>query len=74
MALDIATEILIAELHRQGVLDGAAIQNMARRLRECGEHDEASAVEGVVLGNALDSPEARRATLHSIDGGNGPPD
>ena len=70
VAIDIVTEILIAELHRNGLLDDAALQNMARRLTECGEGETADEVLGVVIGNALDDPGERRATLHAIDGGN----
>lgn len=71
-SLEIALEVLIAELHRQGVLDGEAIANMARRLEEAGEGGLGQEVLGVVLANALDEPRARRATLHVVgpNGGN----
>lgn len=71
MATDITTEILIAELNKLGVLDGASLHNIARRLDECGEVEAADNVRGVLLGNALDDPDARRAAIHVIsDGGN----
>lgn len=68
--LDPALEVLIAQLHLIGVLEGSDISKMARRLRECDRPDLASAVQGVIFGNAMDSPDERRAGIHAIDGGN----
>lgn len=66
MPLDPATEILIAELHRQGLLDGEALANIAARLDASGEADAAMAVRMVPVANALDTPEVRRSGLHVV--------
>jgi len=74
MQLDITLEILIAELHRQGMLDANALENMARRLIEADEADLADQVLGVILGNALDEPCERRQTFYIVpSGGNDKP-
>ncbi|MES2903766.1 MAG: hypothetical protein V4696_06230 [Pseudomonadota bacterium] len=70
-ALSTLIEVLIAELHLAGALDGANISNMARRLREAGFEDQAAGVMFLPFVNAMDSPEERRATLSLVpDGGN----
>ena len=72
--MDPATEVLIAELHRQGLLDGPAIANMAERLDRIGERDAADRVRGIPLSNKLDDPAEVRAVLTLVprDGGNRP--
>ena len=67
--LDIVTEVLVAELHRQGLLDANAIENMARRLIEAGEPDLGAQLLGVIIGNALDEPDERRRTFYIVDSG-----
>lgn len=66
-----ALEVLIAQLHLIGVLEGSDIANMARRLRECGRDDLANAIFGIVIANAVDVPEVRRSMMQAVpDGGN----
>lgn len=68
-------EILIAELHRDGTLDGENLTNMARRMEEAGFPNEASGVLFIPFANAMDSPEERRALMGVVpplDGGNVP--
>lgn len=67
-------EVLIAELHRAGALDGDNLHNMARRLREAGFPDEADGVLFTPFANAMDDPETRRGLIQAVpecDGGNG---
>lgn len=72
-ALRTLVEVLIAELHREGVLDGENLHNMARRLGEAGFPDEAEGLMAIPFLNALDSPAERRALIREVppvDGGN----
>ncbi|MES2904629.1 MAG: hypothetical protein V4696_10630 [Pseudomonadota bacterium] len=73
MASDTLLEVLIAELHLAGVLDGDNLRNMGRRLREAGLEELAEGVEFIPFVNAMDDPEARRAMMVAVpDGGNEP--
>ena len=69
--IDPVLEVLIAQLWRAGVLDHADIANMKRRLIEGGDADKAESLGFVILSDAFDDPALRRATIHSLDGGNG---
>lgn len=67
--MDITTATLIAELHRQGVLDSHAIDNIANRLERAGEDAEADRIRMLVVANALDDPENRRSGIHLVSNG-----
>lgn len=67
-------EVLLAQLVRNGTLSRKDLANMKRRAIEGGTPDVAAQIDGIVLSDAIDDPATRRATLHSIDGGNGSPD
>jgi hypothetical protein len=70
-ALD-AVFVLMAELHREGVLGGRNITNMARRLEMAELPDLAARVAMLPLCNEIDEPGAIRAHLSLVpDGGNG---
>lgn len=62
--------VLIAQLSRAELLTPHDFDTMKRRLIEGGDSDVASAIDGVLLSDMLDDPDRRRATIHSIDGGN----
>ena len=64
-------EVLIAQLYRSGVLTGADIANMKRRLREGGDGEAADNLGFIILSDMIDDPDARRASIHALDGGNG---
>lgn len=68
--LDPVTEVLIAQLRRNGTLSNADLANMKRRLIEGGNPDLAEAITWLLFSDAIDDPELRRAGIHSIDGGN----
>lgn len=68
--MDLLTGILIAELYRQDLFDGAALANMASRLDRAGDHEAADAIRAIPVANALEAPDARRAVMHIFDGGN----
>jgi hypothetical protein len=70
--IDPALAVLIAQLHRNGTLDGADIANMKRRLIEGGNPVLAEELDGVVLSDLIDDPRERRASLYALpaDGGN----
>jgi hypothetical protein len=62
--------VLIAQLSRNGALSPADFDTMKRRLIEGGDEPVADAIDGVLLSDMLDDPDRRRASIHSIDGGN----
>jgi hypothetical protein len=62
--------VLIAQLARSKVLSPADLDTMKRRLIEGDDGDVANAIDGVLLSDMLDDPDRRRASIHSIDGGN----
>lgn len=62
--------VLMAQLHRNGTLGPDDFDTMKRRLIEGGDEPVASAIDSVLLSDMIDDPDRRRATLHSIDGGN----
>lgn len=64
--------ILVAELHRVGMFDMGNLACIARRLDLVGETDLADRVRSLPLSNALTDPEAMRAGMYAIDGGNSP--
>lgn len=66
-----AVLILAAELHRVGFFDAANLATMAKRLGDCGHTDLAARMSALPLSNALTDPEAMRAGIYAIDGGNG---
>lgn len=66
--------ILLAELHKAGVLDSANLASIARRLELSGEDDLAERVQALPLSNFLTDPETMRASIHAIDGGGNPPE
>jgi hypothetical protein len=61
--------ILIAELQRDGVLDGANITSMVRRLEMSDLPNLAQRVQMIPLSNAMDDPDEIRGTMFAIDGG-----
>jgi len=61
--------ILIAELQRDGVLDGRNITSMVRRLELSDLSDLAQRVQMIPLSNALDEPDDIRSGFEVIDGG-----
>jgi len=61
--------ILIAELQRDGVLEGANITSMVRRLELSNLPDLAQRVQMIPLSNALDDPDEIRGAMFAIDGG-----
>ena len=63
--------ILLAELHRIGMFDHGNLASIARRLELAGDEDAAARVRSLPLSNALTDPEAMRASIHCINGGNG---
>lgn len=67
--LDPVMEVLIAQLRRNGLLSGADITNMRRRLIEGGRRDLADGLAGVILSDMIDDPQARRASIHAIPDG-----
>lgn len=69
--LDPVMEVLIAQLRRNGTLSNSDIANMKRRLIEGGNPDLAEAITWLLFSDAIDDPELRRASIHSLDGGNG---
>lgn len=69
--LDPVMEVLIAQLRRNGTLSNADLANMKRRLIEGGNPDLAEAITWLLFSDAIDDPELRRASIHSLDGGNG---
>jgi hypothetical protein len=71
---DALAMILVAELHRIGLFDMANLATIARRLELVGESDLASRVLSLPLSNALTDPEAMRAGIHAIRGGNSEPE
>lgn len=70
-ALD-ATFILIAELHRSGLLLPANLASMARRFELGGHTELAERLRMIPLANAIDTPENNRAALALVDGANEP--
>ncbi len=69
--IDPVLAVLIAQLHRNGTLDGADVANMQRRLIEGGAPDLAEGLGGVILSDMIDDPARRRASIHALrDGGN----
>lgn len=66
--------VLIAELHRAGIIDAAQLSNMGRRLDMSGLDDLAERVRFIPLSNAMDNPKAMQASLHLISGGGNDPD
>lgn len=63
--------VLIAELHKRGVIGEAELASMARRLDMAELPDEADRVRSVPLSNLFDDPDEIRAGLHIVpDGGN----
>ncbi|UPT53049.1 hypothetical protein [Synechococcus phage Yong-M3-232] len=71
---DALAMILVAELHRIGLFDVGNLACIARRLELVGEDDLAARVRSLPLSNALTDPEAMRAGLYAIDGGNSYPE
>lgn len=64
--------VLIAELHRAGLFSGDNLDNMARRLRDADLPELADRVVGLPMSNLFDTPEMRRSTFRTFDGGNDP--
>lgn len=64
--------ILIAELQRDGVLDGANITSMVRRLEMSDLPNLAQRVKMIPLSNAMDDPDEIRGAMFAIDGGKKP--
>jgi len=69
-ALDPVMGVLLAELYDRGLLDGHALDNMARRLDLADLPEAAMSVRCIPLSCAIDSPSHRRGGLHIVDGGN----
>lgn len=63
--------VLIAQLQRTNVLTPDDFDTIKRRLIEGGDEDVATAITSVLFSDMIDEPDRRRATMHSIDGGNG---
>lgn len=66
---DALTEVLIAQLVRNGVLSRPDIATMKRRLIEGGDAAAAETLTMIVLSDLIDDPASRRAGIHSISGG-----
>lgn len=71
---DALAMILVAELHRIGLFDAGNLACIARRLELVGEDELAARVRSLPISNALTDPEAMRAGLYAIDGGNCDPE
>ena len=67
--IDPVLAVLIAQLHRNGILTGPDVANMQRRLIEGDNEALAEGLMGVILSDMVDDPGRRRASIHSIDGG-----
>lgn len=61
--------ILIAELQRDGMLDGRNITSMVRRLEMSDLPELAERVKMIPLSNAFDDPDEIRVGFEVIDGG-----
>jgi hypothetical protein len=62
--------ILLAELHRIGLVDLGNLACIARRLELANEMDLAERVQAIPISNALTYPDAIRAGIYLINGGN----
>ena len=70
MAVSPLLSAMVAELVRSGAIGVDGLENMQRRLTENGHQDEADEIGRILLSEVMDAPEVRRATIHSINGGN----
>jgi hypothetical protein len=59
--------VVIAELHRVGIFNGANLSNMGRRLRDSDLEDLAHRLEMLPLSNLFDTPDMRRSAMHAVE-------
>ena len=62
--------ILLAELHRIGLVDLGNLTCIARRLELANEMDLAERVQAIPISNAFTEPDVIRAGIYLINGGN----
>ncbi|MFN3474085.1 MAG: hypothetical protein ACK4ZW_08575 [Blastomonas sp.] len=67
--IDPIIEVLLAQLHKTGLLTGDDLSNMANRLESINMEAAAYAVRFIPLANAMDEPDERRAGFEVIEGG-----